>query len=308
MAAQVFISYSTIDRLIAERVYATLESRGMQCWVAPRDIPAGAEWADAIVEALDDSRVLVLVFSLNSNDSPQVVREIGRAVSNKIPVITLRIDDAAPSRAMQFYTGENQWLDAREPPLEKHIHTLAETVEMLLTQQYDEAPAQSVEESQIEERGTDETAGIAETKEEPAGAIRGVTRSGWVRTGMVLLIVGVGWQLFNVLWPLEKQLENRARDYQEAYLWMLAIGLPVLVLGALLGGWGLSRNRLTKRSWFRLAAALLSTGLVLIFILTGFLLSGGVAQDWSLLLPSVIGSVFPFVVLGGYCLRRGIKL
>jgi len=223
---------------------------------------------------------------------------------------------------MQFYTGENQWLDAREPSLEKHIHTLAETVEMLLTQQYDEAPAQPVEapaqpveapsqpveESQIEERGADETAGIAETKEEPAGAIRGVTRSGWVRTGAALLIVGVGWQLFNVLWPLEKQLENRARDYQEAYLWMLAIGLPVLVLGALLGGWGLSRNRLTKRSWFRLAAALLSTGLVLIFILTGFLLSGGVAQDWSLLLPSVIGSVFPFVVLGGYCLRRGIKL
>ena len=81
MPHDVFISYASRDKSIAEAVCATLESKHIPCWIAPRDVLPGTEWAEAIVDAIDSSRALVLVLSDASNTSPQVIREIGRAAS-----------------------------------------------------------------------------------------------------------------------------------------------------------------------------------------------------------------------------------
>jgi len=70
MAAEVFISYSSKDKQIADAVCHYLEEKSLRCWIAPRDIPHGREWADVIVDAISESRVVVLVFSASANDSP----------------------------------------------------------------------------------------------------------------------------------------------------------------------------------------------------------------------------------------------
>jgi hypothetical protein len=57
MAFDVFISYSTKDKLAADATCAALEAAGVRCWIAPRDIMPGAEWGAAIVKALDHCRV-----------------------------------------------------------------------------------------------------------------------------------------------------------------------------------------------------------------------------------------------------------
>ena len=88
MAHDVFICYSAHDKRVTEELCATLESRHIRCWIAPRDVSPGMEWAEAIVDALDGSRILVLVLSSNSNRSPQVIREVGRAASKGIPIIS----------------------------------------------------------------------------------------------------------------------------------------------------------------------------------------------------------------------------
>ena len=69
MAHDVFISYSSKDKPTADAVCAMLESRGVRCWVAPRDILPGVEYAEALVDALQQSRLMVLVFSSGSNQS-----------------------------------------------------------------------------------------------------------------------------------------------------------------------------------------------------------------------------------------------
>ena len=135
MTRDVFICYSTHDKPVAEAVCAILESRHIQCWIAPRDVLPGSEWAGSIVDAIDGCRVFVLVLSSDSNSSPQVIREVGRAASHDIPIVPLRIDDVPPSKAMEFFVSSHHWLDAQTPPLEKHLQRLADTIQQLLTQE-----------------------------------------------------------------------------------------------------------------------------------------------------------------------------
>ena len=132
MAHDVFISYSHHDKAVADAVCATLEHDHVRCWMAPRDVVPGAEWGMAIVEAINGSRVLVLVFSSKANDSPQISREIERAVNKGVIIVPFRIEEVAPARSLEYFIGAVHWLDALTPPLEKHLANLAETVKILL--------------------------------------------------------------------------------------------------------------------------------------------------------------------------------
>src|SRR5712671_587549 len=80
MPHDAFISYSTHDKAAADATCATLEASGIRCWIAPRDITPGAEWGEAIVDAINHCRVMILIFSANANKSQQIPREVERAV------------------------------------------------------------------------------------------------------------------------------------------------------------------------------------------------------------------------------------
>ncbi len=133
MAHDVFISYSAKDKPTADAVCAKLEARGVRCWIAPRDILPSEEYAAALVNALRGSRLMVLIFSSGANQSQQVLREVERAVSRGLPILPLRIEDVAPSEAMEYYIASRHWLDALTPPLENHLAHLTETVTLLLS-------------------------------------------------------------------------------------------------------------------------------------------------------------------------------
>lgn len=137
MAHDVFIIYATEDKLTADAMVATLEEDRLRCWIAPRDVLPGASWAQAIIEAINQSRVIVLVFSSRSNDSPQVMNEVERAASKGIPIIPVRIEDVPLSPSLELFISSRHWLDALTPPLEQHLQHLAETVNMLLSRESD---------------------------------------------------------------------------------------------------------------------------------------------------------------------------
>ncbi len=56
MAHDVFISYSAKDKTTADAVCAMLESEGIRCWIAPRDVVPGMEWGECIIEAIEQTR------------------------------------------------------------------------------------------------------------------------------------------------------------------------------------------------------------------------------------------------------------
>src|SRR5947209_5879057 len=88
-----FVSYSSKDKAVADAAVATLEARGVRCWIAPRDIVAGKEWSEAIIDGIEQARMLVLIFSAHANSSQQVIREVERAVHRGIPILPFRIED-----------------------------------------------------------------------------------------------------------------------------------------------------------------------------------------------------------------------
>ncbi len=132
MPHEVFVSYSTSDKPIADAVCATLERHGLRCWIAPRDILPGLDWGAAIVDAIGGSKVMVLVFSASANKSPQIKREVERAVHKGVTIIPLRIEDVPLGKTLEYFISSSHWLDAFSPSVEAHLDRLAETVKLLI--------------------------------------------------------------------------------------------------------------------------------------------------------------------------------
>ena len=132
MPHDVFISYPHQDKAIADAACAKLESEGIRCWIAPRDIAPSAEWAASIVEAIDGCRVMVLIFSAHTNQSRQVGREVQQAFDGEKPVVPFRIENVAPEKSMRYYMGSVHWLDALTPPIEQHLQKLVMAVQALV--------------------------------------------------------------------------------------------------------------------------------------------------------------------------------
>jgi uncharacterized protein (TIGR03067 family) len=128
----VFLSYSSKDKIWADAACAGLEQERIRCWIAPRDMTPGDEWGAGIIKGLNTSRVFVLIFSDHANASKQVRKEVERAISKELPVLAFRIQNVEPKDAMEFNLSNIHWLDAFNPPVERQLEVLARSVRMLL--------------------------------------------------------------------------------------------------------------------------------------------------------------------------------
>ncbi len=132
MAHDVFISYSAKDKTTADAVCVTLESEGVRCWIAPRDVTPGMEWSTCIIEAIKQARIMVLVFTANANASQQIRKEVERAVNHDLVILPFRVENVLPDESLEYFIGNVHWLDALTPPMEAHLKSLRETIKMLL--------------------------------------------------------------------------------------------------------------------------------------------------------------------------------
>jgi hypothetical protein len=132
MAHDVFISHSTSNRPVANAVCAALESIGIRCWIAPRDVLPGRSYSGEITRAIQQSRAFVLIFSEHSNNSEQVLREVQLAANSRLHIVQFRIDAVVPSDDLEYYLSGPHWLDAVTPPLEGHLEQLKSSMKALL--------------------------------------------------------------------------------------------------------------------------------------------------------------------------------
>src|SRR6478609_7940461 len=132
MPRDVFISHSAQDKKAAETICGALEQNGIGCWVAPRDVRPGKSFPGEITRAIQQSKVMLLIFSRHSNASEQVLREVQLAVDSHLPIVRLRIADTPLSDDLRYYLSTPHWLDALTPPLTKHIPALVAAIRELL--------------------------------------------------------------------------------------------------------------------------------------------------------------------------------
>jgi xanthine/CO dehydrogenase XdhC/CoxF family maturation factor len=124
MRHDVFVSYSKPDIDCAFELVSWIEREGISTWIAPRDVLPMSDWACEIIDAITSARVMILVLSASSNNSPQVRREVERAVQKQVQILPFRIDDVLPSKSLEYFVSSQHWLDAFPPPREPYYARL----------------------------------------------------------------------------------------------------------------------------------------------------------------------------------------
>lgn len=77
--ADVFISYSSKDRALAEALARDIEAAGWSVWWDP-EIRAGENYRDVILRELDAAKAVVVIWTKNSTKSEWVISEASRAM------------------------------------------------------------------------------------------------------------------------------------------------------------------------------------------------------------------------------------
>ena len=107
----IFISHSSKDADVALKICEILEKNGKKCFIAPRDIRMGKEYAEEIVNGIDHAQAMVLLMSEHANKSPHVLREVERAVSKSIPILVYALEKVELSKSMEYFLMSHQWMN-----------------------------------------------------------------------------------------------------------------------------------------------------------------------------------------------------
>jgi len=128
----IFISYAIDDRDLAATICELLESSGRRCWLAPRDILPGSDWGESIIDAINQSQLMVLIYSDKASRSIQVKREIERASSKGLTIIPFRTEEIPVAKSLEYFLSNAYWVDALSDPIAPHLKFLKEMVERLM--------------------------------------------------------------------------------------------------------------------------------------------------------------------------------
>lgn len=127
MSKDVFISYSTPNKYVAEKVVSYFEARGVSCYIAPRDVDPGVSYASNLTRAIETCKAVVLIASSAINNSEHVLNEIDIIVSAKKFFVPFFIEDFAMNNDFRYYLGRHQRIIAHDEP-EAHFGTLFEAI------------------------------------------------------------------------------------------------------------------------------------------------------------------------------------
>ncbi|HTM13521.1 MAG TPA: SUMF1/EgtB/PvdO family nonheme iron enzyme [Bryobacteraceae bacterium] len=128
MEHQVFISYSSQDKELADRVCAALENAGFPCWIAPRDIEEGADFPSAIVQAITTVKSMVVLLTTAAVASPHVLSEIGHAFDARKRMLPVRLIASDLPPDFDYFLSTQQWLDASQGFTDETLKRLIEAV------------------------------------------------------------------------------------------------------------------------------------------------------------------------------------
>jgi len=123
----VFISHSHSDNAVADEIYNYLSLNGLNCWIDLHDIPAGIPYAQAIMEGLQSSDSLVVLYSKNVIESHDMLDEIQEAHTTQKRIIPFLLDDTPMIGQFRYYLARRQWIKAY-PGYDEHLKELLYTL------------------------------------------------------------------------------------------------------------------------------------------------------------------------------------
>ena len=127
----VFISYSSKDKAVANAVCHVLEQHGISCWIAPRDVQPGIPYAREIISGIENCQLMILIFTCHSNISEHVASEIDVAFNKGKIIVPLLADETPMNEDLKYYLGRKHWLVAY-PDFEQKFGELVQSVSNIL--------------------------------------------------------------------------------------------------------------------------------------------------------------------------------
>lgn len=126
----VFMSYSSQNSIHAKALCEALEKEGLSVWIAPRNIPAGAEYGEEIIKGIENSKVFVLCLSKDSVQSQHVLREVERAVNRNMAIIVYQMEEVTLTKSFEYFLASTQWfIPEVNGGVEELVHSIREKKE-----------------------------------------------------------------------------------------------------------------------------------------------------------------------------------
>lgn len=111
MKHQVFISYARKDADKVNAIRKILDENSIDYWIDKDGIFSGENYKEVIVDAIDCAKVVIFVSSINSNNSVNVIRELGYAVSQRKTIIPIIIDEAQYAKSIRLDIADIDQID-----------------------------------------------------------------------------------------------------------------------------------------------------------------------------------------------------
>ena len=132
MKHKIYISHAEQDEELAKLVCSALEAASLKCWIAARNLRSNRDRKAAVKEAINASRIVIVVYTENANRASEMPSELNFATNARVKIIPFMMDDTPPVGIMQYYLSDTQWLEADNPPKNEQINNLVTTVSLLL--------------------------------------------------------------------------------------------------------------------------------------------------------------------------------
>ena len=124
----VFISYSSKQNGIAQKISEYLNENGIDTWIAPKSIPSGSHYEKEIPIAIMNTSAVVLVLTPDAEESGWVCKEVNAAVSNNKTIIPCKIQEYPMRTDSNFRLEHEQILNAWEPSWDTFFPRLKDAI------------------------------------------------------------------------------------------------------------------------------------------------------------------------------------
>jgi len=102
MSAEVFVSYARTDRERVMELVERMRSARIGVWIDEGGIHGASLWGQEIVDAIDASKVMILMISDSSITSDNVVKELSIASEDKKPILPVYLHRSEIPKSMRY--------------------------------------------------------------------------------------------------------------------------------------------------------------------------------------------------------------
>ena len=127
----IFISYSRHDKNVVFPFVKLIEQEfGPVCWIDYKGIESGSQFEEVIVNAIDESKVLLFILSDSSINSKWTKREVLYAEDGHKRIVPIVVDGRGLRKWFRFHFGNVDYIDINEEEqCEKLLDNLATWLE-----------------------------------------------------------------------------------------------------------------------------------------------------------------------------------